>query len=91
MKYTVRQHADPAGVSTRTLHYCDEIGLLPPSSHGKNGYRFYGEEAVLCLQQILFLPGVGFSPRGDPGHSRCAGFPDPGHRALLREMKPDPS
>jgi DNA-binding transcriptional MerR regulator len=43
-----------AGVSPRTLHYYDEIGLLKPSSLGENGYRYYGEDAALRLQQILF-------------------------------------
>jgi DNA-binding transcriptional MerR regulator len=52
--YTVKQLASLAGVSVRTLHYYDEIGLLKPSSVGGNGYRHYGEEAVLKLQQILF-------------------------------------
>lgn len=54
MPYTVKQLADLAGVSPRTLHYYDEIGLLKPSSVGRNGYRQYGEEAALRLQQILF-------------------------------------
>lgn len=53
--YTVKQLADLAGVSIRTLHYYDEIGLLKPSSVGDNGYRYYEEEAVYRLQQILFF------------------------------------
>ena len=52
--YTVKQLAKLAGVSVRTLHYYDEIGLLKPSSVGGNGYRHYEEEALLKLQQILF-------------------------------------
>lgn len=52
--YTVKQLSDLAGVSIRTLHYYDEIGLLKPSAIGENGYRYYGEEALLRLQQILF-------------------------------------
>jgi DNA-binding transcriptional MerR regulator len=52
--YTVKQLSDLAGVSARTLHYYDEIGLLKPSRVGGNGYRYYGEEALLRLQQILF-------------------------------------
>jgi MerR family transcriptional regulator, thiopeptide resistance regulator len=51
--YTVKQLSDLAGVSPRTLHYYDQIGLLKPSSVGENGYRYYGEEALLRLQQIL--------------------------------------
>ena len=61
MAYTVKQLAKLAGVSTRTLHYYDEIGLLPPSSYGENGYRYYEEDAVLRLQQILFFRELDFS------------------------------
>jgi DNA-binding transcriptional MerR regulator len=52
--YTVKQLSKLAGVSVRTLHYYDEVGLLKPSSLGGNGYRYYEEEALLRLQQILF-------------------------------------
>ena len=45
--YTVKQLSKLASVSVRTLHYCDEIGLLRPSRVGDNGYRFYEAEAVL--------------------------------------------
>jgi DNA-binding transcriptional MerR regulator len=51
---TVKQLASLAGVSIRTLHYYDEIGLLKPDSIASNGYRHYKEQAVLRLQQILF-------------------------------------
>jgi DNA-binding transcriptional MerR regulator len=61
MKYTVKQLARLAGVTNRTLHYYDEIGLLDPASYGDNGYRYYGEEAVFRLQQILFYRELGFS------------------------------
>jgi MerR family transcriptional regulator, thiopeptide resistance regulator len=53
--YTVKQLSDLAGVTVRTLHYYDEIGLLRPSSVGENGYRYYGEDALLRLQQILLF------------------------------------
>lgn len=52
--YTVKQLADMAGVSVRTLHYYDEIKLLEPTCVGDNGYRYYGDESLLRLQQILF-------------------------------------
>ncbi len=52
--YTVKQLSTIAGVTIRTLHYYDEIGLLKPSAIGGNGYRYYDEEALLRLQQILF-------------------------------------
>jgi DNA-binding transcriptional MerR regulator len=57
--YTVKQLADLAGVSVRTLHYYDEIGLLKPAEVGANGYRYYDEAAVFRLQQILFYREIG--------------------------------
>jgi len=53
--YTVKQISDMAGVSVRTLHYYDEIDLLKPSRVGDNGYRYYEDDALLRLQQILFF------------------------------------
>jgi MerR family transcriptional regulator, thiopeptide resistance regulator len=52
--FTVKQLSDLAGVTPRTLHHYDQIGLLKPSRVGENGYRYYGEESILHLQQILF-------------------------------------
>src|SRR6185369_8638654 len=52
--FTVKQLSKLAGVTPRTLHHYDEIGLLKPSRVGENGYRYYGEESLLRLQQILF-------------------------------------
>ena len=52
--YTVKRLSDLAGVTVRTLHHYDEIGLLKPSSVGANGYRYYEEDALYRLQQILF-------------------------------------
>jgi MerR family transcriptional regulator, thiopeptide resistance regulator len=60
MEYTVKQLADLAGVSRRTLHHYDEIGLLEPSMQGRNKYRYYNDQAVLRLQQILFYRELGF-------------------------------
>ncbi len=51
--YTVKELSKLAGITPRTLHYYDEIGLLKPSQVGDNGYRYYGEEAVYRLQQIM--------------------------------------
>ncbi|MGL4651711.1 MAG: MerR family transcriptional regulator [Caldilineaceae bacterium] len=61
MGYTVKQLADIAGVSVRTLHYYDEIGLLTPSAVRENGYRTYGHQELLRLQQILFFRELDFS------------------------------
>lgn len=60
MKYTVQQVGSLAGVSVRTLHYYDEIGLLKPSFVQSNGYRFYEEPQLLQLQQILFFRELEF-------------------------------
>jgi DNA-binding transcriptional MerR regulator len=51
--YTVRQLAQLAGISRRTLHYYDEIGLLHPAGKGANGYRYYDDGSLLRLQQIM--------------------------------------
>jgi DNA-binding transcriptional MerR regulator len=61
MIYTTKKLAELAGVSVRTLHYYDELGLLKPESRGANGYRCYGKEAAVCLQQIMFFRELGFS------------------------------
>ena len=58
--FTVKQLSKMAGVTPRTLHHYDEIGLLKPSRIGDNGYRYYGEEALLKLQQILFYRELDF-------------------------------
>ena len=57
--FTVKQLSDLAGVTPRTLHHYDSIGLLKPSRVGENGYRYYGEESILHLQQILFYRELG--------------------------------
>lgn len=57
--YTVKQLANLAHISTRTLHYYDEIGLLKPTTIGSNGYRYYDLEALLRLQQILLYRELG--------------------------------
>jgi DNA-binding transcriptional MerR regulator len=58
--YSVKALADLAGVSRRTLHYYDEIGLLKPTTVQANGYRVYDEAALLRLQQILFYRELDF-------------------------------
>jgi len=59
--YTVKQLAQLAGVSNRTLRYYDEVGLLKPSSTGSNGYRYYAGEALIIMQQILFYREMSLS------------------------------
>ncbi|HSQ96745.1 MAG TPA: MerR family transcriptional regulator [Croceibacterium sp.] len=57
--YTVKQLARLSGVSARTLHQYDEIGLLKPAFTGENRYRYYGREELLRLQDILFHRELG--------------------------------
>jgi DNA-binding transcriptional MerR regulator len=59
--YSVSQLAALSGISVRALHHYDEIGLLKPASVGLNGYRYYGREQLLRLQQILFHRELGLS------------------------------
>lgn len=54
MEYTVKKLASLAGISTRTLRYYDEIGILKPARINSSGYRIYGQEEVGRLQQIMF-------------------------------------
>lgn len=52
--YTIKELADLAGVTTRTLRYYDQVGILIPAKFGSNGYRYYDHDSLLRLQQILF-------------------------------------
>lgn len=58
--YSVNKLAKLAGVSVRTLHYYDEVGLLVPVRKASNNYREYGEPELLRLQQILFFKELEF-------------------------------
>ena len=52
---TVKEISDLTGISVRTLHYYDEIGLLKPTEKSDAGYRLYDDRALEILQQILFF------------------------------------
>jgi len=52
---TVKEVSELTGVSVRTLHYYDEIGLFPPTDKSETGYRLYDDKALETLQQILFF------------------------------------
>lgn len=74
--YTVSELAELAGITVRTLHHYDQIGLLKPACVGENRYRYYGEEELLRLQQILIHRELGMpleeigSVLDDPGFDR---------------------
>ena len=61
MSYSVGRVADLAGVTIRTLHHYDGIGLLSPSGRSAAGYRIYEEPDLERLQQILFYRELGFA------------------------------
>jgi len=80
--YTVGRVADLSGVTIRTLHHYDEIGLLSPGGRSEAGYRIYENSDIERLQRILFYRELGFpleeiativdDPRTDAlGHLRC--------------------
>lgn len=56
---TVKEVSELTGISTRTLHYYDEIGLFPPTGKSEAGYRLYDDRALEILQQILFFREFG--------------------------------
>lgn len=57
--FTIKQLSHLAGVTPRTLRHYDQVGLLKPSRVGANGYRYYAEDSLLRLQQILFYRELG--------------------------------
>jgi DNA-binding transcriptional MerR regulator len=59
MSWSIVEVARHAGVSSRTLRHYDDVGLVPPSYVGANGYRYYDEEALLRLQEVLLLRELG--------------------------------
>lgn len=61
MEYTIQKLSQMAGISTRTLRYYDEIGLLQPARLSSSGYRIYGRAEIDRLQQILFYRELGIS------------------------------
>ena len=62
MKMQIKEFARFTGVSVRTLHYYDEIGLLVPARVDKaTGYRYYDEQSLLRMQEILFYRELDFS------------------------------
>lgn len=89
MAYTVRQVADLSGISVRTLHFYDELGLLKPAYVNTNGYRHYEEPQLLTLQQILFYRELGFELKeiksflGRPDFEKASALKS--HRSVLEK------
>ena len=59
MAFTVGELAKLTGITVRTLHHYDEIGLVQPSDRSRAGYRLYGDDDVLRLQQVLVYKELG--------------------------------
>ena len=58
-EWSIQQIAKIAGTTSRTLRHYHNLGLLPPTRIGQNGYRYYGESALVRLQRILLLRELG--------------------------------
>ncbi|HEY3364913.1 MAG TPA: MerR family transcriptional regulator [Symbiobacteriaceae bacterium] len=91
MAYTVKAVADLAGISIRTLHHYDDIGLLKPAQVTASGYRLYGQEDLERLQQVLFFRELGLTLHeikeiiNSPGFDRRQALLD--HKQLLLERQ----
>lgn len=59
MEWTIQQIAKLTGSTSRTLRHYGDVGLLPPSRVGGNGYRYYDEDSLVRLQRILLLRELG--------------------------------
>jgi MerR family transcriptional regulator, thiopeptide resistance regulator len=59
--FRAREFAELTGVTVRTLHHYDRVGLLKPSRYSRAGYRLYTESDVARLEQIVALKFIGFS------------------------------
>ena len=85
MRMQIKEFAKISGVSVRTLHYYDEIGLLPPAFVERaTGYRYYDENSLLRMQEILFYRELDFPLKsiGD-----ILSSPDHDTRRSLEEQK----
>ncbi len=60
-KYSIGEFSEKTGISIRTLHYYDEIGLLKPEKHPSSGHRIYNHHDILTLQKIVSLKFLGYS------------------------------
>lgn len=91
MEYTVQKLGQIAGISTRTLRYYDDIGLLKPARINSSGYRIYGQAQVDRLQQVLFYRELELSLENirdilnDPSFDGAKALRE--HRAKLMEKR----
>lgn len=92
----IREFADFTGVSVRTLHYYDEIGLLKPASTDKHsGYRYYDEKSAERMFEIIFLREMDFSLKSikdilsSPNYNKKEAFRKQKELLLLKKSRLD--
>ncbi|MCE9579656.1 MAG: MerR family transcriptional regulator [Deltaproteobacteria bacterium] len=95
MPYTVGELAKQTGVTIRTLHHYDELGLVSPTGRSAAGYRLYDDGDVLRLQQVLFYRDLGFpldeiaAVLDDPSFDRAAALRDQRAELASRRARVD--
>ena len=94
MKMQIKEFAEFTGVSVRTLHYYDEIGLLKPAEvDWYSGYRYYDEESILRMQEILFYRELDFSLKtirdilSSPIYNKNKALKDQKHLLTLKKTR----
>ena len=94
MKMQIKEFAEFTGVSVRTLHYYDEIGLLMPAFVDKTtGYRFYDEKSFLRMQEILFYRELDFSLKrikeilSSPNYDKSKALTEQKHLLTLKKER----
>ncbi|MFC3901215.1 MerR family transcriptional regulator [Aliicoccus persicus] len=85
MAMKVKEIADLVGISVRTLHYYDEIGLLSPEETTDSGYRLYSNNNLMMLQQILFFKELGVPLKDIKEIISSSSFDQ--HEALVRHQE----
>ena len=94
MKMQIKEFAEFTGVSVRTLHYYDEIGLLMPAYVDRfTGYRYYDENSLLRMQEILFYRELDFSLKAireiltSPNYDKCKALKEQKHLLMLKKER----
>ena len=94
MKMQIKEFAEFMGVSVRTLHYYDEIGLLSPALVDKfTGYRFYDDNSLLRMQEILFYRELDFSLKSigeilsSPNYDKTKALKEQKHLLTLKKER----
>ena len=90
----IKEFAEFTGVSVRTLHYYDEIGLLMPAYVDRfTGYRYYDESSLLRMQEILFYRELDFSLKAireilsSPNYDKCKALKEQKHLLMLKKER----